>query len=502
MTSRTAITAAVVGLSVVGAAAVLVTTRSGIGTSVDSVAYIQAARSLANGSGAVSLVQHAPLYSFLLAAGGWLGIDPMTGARWLNAATFGLNIFLVAWLIRHCVTHLPWLQVAGAALTLVLSPMLVVHVTALSEPVFLLCTLAGLGSLSRYLDRPAFGLVVPAGLMGLALLARYAGIAGVLTGVAALVLLGTRPWGARLRDAMLFGAVAVVPMAAWVVRNMLVASAATGRELAFHPVGRAHAWQALYTASGWLLIPQTAPDFVRFTVWLPLGLLVAIVGIRSFRSAQAVPTLVKVLALFVITYAAFLAASISFLDANTPLDDRILLPVLAVSVVLSAYVLDSLWPAVRRVPALAYAGTVLLMVLIAGHGVMAAEMAAAGYEDGWGFTSRAWRESRTLSALDDLDPRAPLFSNAPEIIYLHSGRSVQALPRMRFLMSQQTNREFGTQLDAVARDVRSKCGAVVYLRNLAQKAMATETEIGSRLSLDVLQDRDDGVIWGVATCRP
>jgi hypothetical protein len=128
-------------------------------------------------------------------------------------------------------------------------------------------------------------------------------------------------------------------------------------------------------------------------------------------------------------------------------------------------------------------------------------VARSGYEDGWGFSSRAWRQSRTLGHLGELDPDVPLFSNAPEIVYLHSGRSAQGLPRTRFLMNQQPNREFGTQLTAVGHEVRTRCGVVVYLRNLRQMAMPTELEVRSGLSLDVLLDVDDGVIWGVAACQ-
>jgi hypothetical protein len=499
--SRPGAVAVASGLSLAGAGAVLYATTWGIGTSVDSVAYIQAARVMASGSWGVSLVQHAPLYSLLLAFGGALGVDPMNGARWLNALAFGANIFLVGLLIRHVVTHLPWAWAVGSTLMLGLAPMLAIHVTALSEPVFLTATLAGFWWLARYIERPTLRrLFASAIALGMTLLARYAGAACILTGAIAIVYLGAGPLRRRVRDSMLFGVCACAPMALWIVRNVVVANTATGRELTFHPVGLPHAWQALYTASGWLLIPPSAPSVIRFAAWLVIGVLLVVAAVRAVGAPAAVPALVRVLTLFVVIYGAFLAASISFLDANTPLDDRILLPILAVSIVIVAYLLDTLWPLARRVPALGYATVALVLLLTGGHGVKAAELAATAYEKGWGFSSRTWRESPALRHVAQIDAHFPVFSNAPELVYLHTGRDARGIPRTRFLMNQQPNRQFATELAALRQQVREGCGVVVYLRNLAQKAMPGEAELGEQLSLDVLLDVEDGVIWGVSAC--
>jgi hypothetical protein len=502
MTGRSA-SAATALVSAAGIATVLFATRWGIGTSVDSVAYIQDARALASGSREVSLVQHAPLYPLLLAAGAAAGVDPMNGARWLNALTFGVNIALVGLLIRSCTSHLRALGVVGATLMLVLEPMVKAHVTALSEPVFLTCTLAGFWCLAGYLERStSTRLVAAAALMGLAVLARYAGAAGVLCGAAAIALMGTATWPRRLRDVALFSAIALLPMTIWVARNLVVAKTATGRELAFHPVGLAHAWQALYTASGWLLIPPSAPNALRFGIWLGLGTIAATVMARTVSTGTTpIPPVVRLLTLFVLTYGAFLTASITFLDANTPLDDRILLPVLAVAIVLSMYVVDTLWPLARRRPALIGASVAVIVLLTAGHGLRAAELAAASHEKGWGFTAAAWRESPTLARVATLDPAVPVFSNAPEIVYLHTGRAARGVPRTKFLMSQRRNPEFETEMAAIHDEVRGACGVVVYLRNLAQQSMPTEAEAADRLSLNVLADQEDGVIWGVSGCR-
>src|SRR5690606_33974681 len=244
--------------------------------------------------------------------------------------------------------------------------------------------LAGFWLLSRYLDRPApWRLAGAAAVMALVLLARYAGAAVVLTGIIGILVMAPRPWRHRVWATVAFTAVAVLPMAAWMVRNMMVANTVTGRELFFHPVGRSHVWQALYTVSGWLLIPPSASNGLRLAVWLGLAALAAVLIARVVRAARPIPSLVRLLALFIVTYAAFLAMSLSFLDANSQLDDRLLSPVLAAMLILGAYALDNVWPPLSRRPALAGAVMTVILLLAGAHGMRSAEVAASGHEQGW-----------------------------------------------------------------------------------------------------------------------
>src|SRR5512140_3077112 len=87
-------------LALVGIALVLRATPEGLGLSDDSIGYIAGARSMLAGHGyreawlaSDQPVTHfPPAYSSVLAFVGLLGIDPLRGARLLNALLFGLNI--------------------------------------------------------------------------------------------------------------------------------------------------------------------------------------------------------------------------------------------------------------------------------------------------------------------------------------------------------------------------------------------------------------------------
>ena len=90
--------------SVVGATALLFSTRWGIGLSPDSVVYIASARNLLSGYGLsvsfttgefLPLTHYPPLFSAGLAGLGLVGIDPLDGARWFNAMIFRAKIPLL-----------------------------------------------------------------------------------------------------------------------------------------------------------------------------------------------------------------------------------------------------------------------------------------------------------------------------------------------------------------------------------------------------------------------
>jgi hypothetical protein len=142
----------------------------------------------------------------------------------------------------------------------------------------------------------------------------------------------------RLLDASIFSILGILPFVLWTVYNQSVAATTPGgRELAFHPVGMPHLWQAVYTLTNWLHLPDNIPGIVRVPVLL---FVVAGLGVslwwayRAKPGNTAVPGLLKLLLLFVILYPLFLAFSISFIDANTPLDERILSPLYVAGAVL------------------------------------------------------------------------------------------------------------------------------------------------------------------------
>lgn len=181
----------------VGAVALVVVTRGGAHASPDSAFYVGLARNVAGGvgwespPGSFPLSHFPPLFPAVLAVFGWLGLDPLDAAGWLNPVLFGLSAALMAVVVRRASGSA--VVGAGAAVALVVSrDLLFAHSSALSEPLFILLTLGTLVALGRYLESAGIGwLAAAAGLAAAATLTRYAGIVLVAAGVVA-VLAGRR----------------------------------------------------------------------------------------------------------------------------------------------------------------------------------------------------------------------------------------------------------------------------------------------------------------------
>jgi hypothetical protein len=94
-----------------------------------------------------------------------------------------------------------------------------------------------------------------------------------------------------------------------------------------------------------------------------------------------------------------------------------------------------------------------------------------------------------------------IYTNLPEVLYLHTGRTPRSIPRLRFLMTGQPNRELSSQLAAVNRELQMQCGVVVYFRaRPEQKSIPSEQQLRAQLSVRPVADAADGLIFGATEC--
>ncbi len=501
-------------LAALGSASALAATRHGAGASPDSVVYIGVARNLLAGRGLTEpfgalvdtpLTRYPPLYPVLLAAGGPLGLDPLATARWASALLFAANILFVGLALAALLPRSRWLPLAGALLAASGLPLLTMHSMAWSEPLFLLLSFLCLFVLAAHLDQERPAALLLAGLLGgLAFLTRYAAIPFLAAGVLGLLFMGRPSASRRLASAALFAGLALLPMALWTVRNLAVADTAAARVLAWHPAGRAHLWQALYTVAGWLHVPDRAPN------WLRLGLLLAVAGMAlaaavlmwRTRPARQVPAFVKLLALLIPLYSAFLAASISLLDASTPLDDRILTPLYVAILFLALYAVGELLPVATHPRRWQVALATLLLLLVAGSSIRGAAWAGDGYRQGIGFSSLAWQRSPLIEQVRWLPPETVIYSNVPEAVYLHAGRRALPLPRPINATTQQPNPSYAAEIAHMGQLFDHQAARLVYARSLSQRIRPGEEELRQQMALCPVAQTGDGAIYaGGAPCQ-
>lgn len=532
MTKKTNSLGLVVGLALAGVFVMLLATRPGIGVYPDSISYFDAARNLASGRGLViisgtgnelvPLTHYPPLYSSLLALASALGVTLETAARWLNAMLFGANIMLVGIAIRVCARDSFWLPVMGAFLVLTAPDVLAIHSVAMSEPLYLVLTMAGMLLLAAYLENQRRRLLLAAGIaLSLSCLTRYVGVVGVGTGIIALLTFnrnkssGTRfgfsfkdqSFRRRLVDTVILAAITCVPIGLWSMGNRLAAEGATDRHLAFHPIKFRQIVPAFSTAAQWLLLGKVRGD-LRL-----LAFIIQVLGLAAlaiYLYLKRIPLLTRrtgddeeepsrlpaLLTLFAIFYVAFLVLIISFVEIDNVLDNRSLLPVHLAALVCVLSLARSLF---RRIPEsriIRPAFVVLALLLAVSYTFRGARWLVQMQADGQGYASRAWKESPTIERIKELPSGIPIYSNGVDAIYYLSGRRAFEIPAKIIHGSAQPNPRYDAELQQMNDDLRTHNGVLVYFKTLPERwFLPLESELKSRLPLTEIALTPDGSLY-------
>ena len=275
---RDRVTLLIVVLAGLGTAHILVRTATyGATVSTESIMSLSMALNFLAGEGWRNFsggltVGGPPFFRLLLAVGGWVGIEPLEAGRWINAIAFGLTILVAGcWLRSHLRSR--WLVLAATAIIAGASlPLSKLASAVMTEPLFVLFTLLSLMQLAAFLQRgERTSLWWAAVFTALAVLTRYPGV--VLIGVGVLMLLVRRapPLVARLKDAVVFGAIPSIPLAGFLTRNWVVSGTLTGP--------RSGSGQSLFDSLSrvvdvlreWVM-PQDAVEWFDYLLWRATGL--------------------------------------------------------------------------------------------------------------------------------------------------------------------------------------------------------------------------------------
>jgi hypothetical protein len=464
-----------------GFVVIMAATPHGIGLSPDSVAYIGGARNILVGEGFsmppgnAPITHLAPFYSFVLAGLGVTGQDPAETARWLSAALFGGNLLLIYLLALRAApggTRSPaWIAAGVAAFALASRPMWEIHLMAWTEPLFVAFALAAIWLTTKHLEaRNVRWLGAAGAAVALAVLTRYAGLALWAALCLVPLLFQSGPVLRRVRHVALFSAIALTPFLMWAVRNFAVAGTATNRSVSLHPVGGDRLHEGLATVASWLMVPDDASGWAKLLALAALGLVLVLGVFLRFRredgigvgsAIRGVPRVVGVAALSAGVYLLFLLVSISTADANTPLDQRILSPLFAFLLIPLAFALHAWSGASERRRLGGVVAITLLCFAGLAHARMASSLFNESYREGIGFNSLRWRDSDLVRELKQLGTSEILYSNAPDAVYLHTGRAARRLPTPINKLDGNPNPNYRDEL-LVMREVLENGGLFVY----------------------------------------
>lgn len=369
------------GIALLGVALVLLREAAHGGVFGDAVTYIGVARRLRDGDGFAGFFEHSytsfpPLYPMLLAAAGFFTFDPHAVAGPFNAACFGLTVLALGWWLRWCGAARPFAALGCLAAALAI-PLAGISALALSEAPFMLLTLLALMLTAAHLSGGGRTALLWAALFAaLACLARYMGVALALAVAPLLLVRRGVPLSERVRRLLVWGTLAALPLALWMLRNLALSGTLAGNR----SPSRLSAGQVLDglidVAKDWVfLVPPSGGTMGAVTEAATLALLAAgaltvvatgVMGWRAAGNGHARASWLTASA-FVAVFAAFYLFTLVALSGTDSLS-RQLLPCIVPAIFLLTLAADRLWrhggrAMLPRIAAAALAGALALWML-------------------------------------------------------------------------------------------------------------------------------------------
>ena len=506
----------IVVLAGLGTAHILVRTAPyGAAVITDSFYFLSTALNFLAGEGwrdflGRPLVGWPPLFPLLLAAGGWVGVDPLEAGRWINATAFGLTI-LAAGLWLHSNLRSRLLTLVATAIITASLPLSYWAGHFMTDPLFVLFTLLALMQLGAFLNRkidaPLWWAAV---LTALAALTRYPGV--VLIGVGVLICLVR---AVRLKHAVAYGAVASLPLAGVLVRNWVIKGSLTGY--------RQRSGQSLSdvlsrvadVCRAWV-IPPNAPDGFDYLLWTAVGLVVAagavVVGSGlglglggKDRTASPLFGLGPIIPFggFALAYLLFIVAIVP-LVIHPQIPARYLLPVYVPLLLAAVFLLDRFLSikAAGWMGAAQYGlASFVLLGALAHVGFSAHEnlrLTAQAYGGGYYFYSNAAHWQQSLNYIRNHHIEGRIYSNHGPLAWFGDrtaapGKYQQiraGLPRLARDMMQETKDGIGAH--------------IVWFRSFDDQGYYGYDDLDLRLlpGIEIVAELADGVVFRVTTAEP
>ena len=429
-----------------------------------------------------------------------LGMDPQQGARLVEALAAFVTTATLVLLVGDATAPLAGILLAVALFAM--PSMHLVHVSVLSEPLFLALTALTLAAMVRKPASPVTAGVVAA----LGALVRYAGLA--LVGAVALWAFAQRgTFVARLRRAVVATLPAIVLQGLWFVRTRLVAAKEPIRRIGLYGNFGPSLRDARTTIEAWLMPdPDLATEPMRFRgaltlVAAALLLVVMVAALRSLvrggtsedRGAEQpdgadriAVRLFGAAATIVGCYLALLIASRIVADPGIPFDERILSPVIVLGTTLAATGLGLWWLRSTTVlPKIALIGVLLGWWCAAGSVTWGEARRVRDY--GSDFGSDDWRRSDLLEWARANGVGHPLYTNWVAAVYFHLRRPARDVPMLNEM----------SRLPEFARVLRAHDGRALMF-TVPGVEYVTVDSLRRAPGLRVVAERADGVVFAAA----
>jgi hypothetical protein len=474
------------------ALALAITEPLGPGLDPDGRSYLFTASTLAHRGAMLDIRDHwlpadslrvftrwPPAFPIAIAAPVFVGTGEVQGARIVMALSAAFTFGLLAWMLIGVVGMRA--AMASLAVLAITPPIVMVHESVLSEPMFLAAIVLALAMMTR--ERPAP--FASGSCAALASMVRYAGL-GI---VGAVVLWEFARRGSareRITRAALAAAPAIVVNAWWWLRAAHAGGRSAVRVFKVYGEFGPTLTEGGVTTAGWLAPGVGLPwgGLIAAGVAIAAGTLVWLGVRRAAREHAEITRIIRAAALLAAGYGGLLLAARVIADPDIPLDERLLAPAILLVTIIAALAIAVWWPSASR-RARALTGAALVAWGVASLWVTAGSVQYA-LGTGSDYADRCWAESPVTQWVRDHGAGHEIVSNASVAIYFQAGRLAREMADDDVFPDSAT-----MFIDTLA----ARRGVVALYDRSCAPTIEQPDELVAQLKLQLVERFPTGSIW-------
>jgi hypothetical protein len=451
----------------------------------DSVMYLLSAKNLVDkgyfgiiwGKGSFEPLAHYPPALSLLIAGLYaLGIDALSAMRFICIISFGLLLFSVSFL-SYKITRKLSLSFQLSILFLFTPFIFAAYITAMSECLFYFFMVTGSLALLLYFETNNVPTLIFSAILSLgAFMSRYVGLTIPLACLIGILFLSQQKWKKRIIDTLIFGLISIGVSLIWFFWNFYTTSHLGGRmaggdfdlwksSVEFRLQLSSVIWNWL-TLNSNISVSYTIHKISIVLFLLAMGLIGSALFYKVFKqpNRKTYLALVRWIILFALSAGLYIVIYFLAFALTTPppyLYERIASPIY-ISVILMIfgmiYLAIELWQDKKY---LVWFSWLFLTVLLSFYLPKTVEIAKSVRTDGGGYTSKEWRESRIIKAIQYLPESIPIVTNEPAAVLFLTGRDAIWVSEAMKIKGDNPEGEYGTSLTDLGETVFRNGGALV-----------------------------------------
>ncbi len=492
-----------VGLVIVVAACVVAfaTAPNGPGLSVDSASYELAATAFRGERWRVPLVLNGlfpPGYSATMALALGATGSARDAAVVVNILSLAATIAMVAAsAARARIRH----GVDAVVVPLAAALLLATSASMLRWTGYVMADVLALAAMVAAVTAAAVGVSRPRWLLAAAVAAGTAGIArhGALVTVPALAVLVPLLLAGRCARLRAAATIAIVGAATWYVgsRVLLDGPPESRRAILWHPPGLRDMRDLVDTLGAYWLPAGLGTNGIRAVLAVIVALatvaLVLVVRRGAVRLGDLPPVTVLAAGMAA-AHLATLAASKAWLDQAIVADDRLVLPLvpLMVLVIASAWSADTTTEPRRRA-----IGVGLLVVVLLAQAHRTGDWIHETRRDGIEYGQRRFATSPTLAAVRALPPGTRVWTNEVSLLFMRAEREAFPIPSRTDSYSGQPDPAFDAQVQALLSGFEDG-GVAVYVDGFVAPPTLPAEELMALVPGLVAESFADGVVLRAA----